>query len=301
MRKLTILIPAIAGILFSIFMIYYGTKTPPPPDVIFQPPVSPYKHYVYGEGIIESVYKNISIGCSFGDVITDVFVQVGDIVQKNDLLFKIDTRQFEAQLIQDLERVKLAEIEYENRKIQFSFYENLCDKSAVSQEAYTTALYNLKLAQESVELAKAAMNVTATSIERSIIRAPIDGEVLQLNIRIGEFANVNPVSQIPLIIFGDTQYCHLRIDIDEEDVWRIIPGRAGTAYVRGNSKIVIPLTFVYIEPYVVPKKSFTGDDEERIDTRVFQMVYAFPKGTYPVHYGQLLDVYLEALPSEGNS
>jgi RND family efflux transporter MFP subunit len=282
-------------------MIYYGTKTPPPPTVIFEPPVSPYKHYVAAEGITESVYKNIFIGSSFQDLITKIYVKVGDIVKQGDPLFKTDTRQFEAQLIQNLQNLKLAEVEYENQKVQFSFYENLSDKSAVSEQAYATALYNLKMAEESVKIAKAAVNVTETSIARSTVLAPINGEVLQLNIRVGEYANVNPTSQTPLIIFGDTNYYHLRIEVDEEDAWRIIPGSPGMAYVRGNSKIAIPLKYVYFEPYVVPKKSFTGDDEERIDTRVFQVVYAFPKDKYPVYYGQLLDIYLEARPSEGLS
>lgn len=300
--RIGILFLAVAGILFSVFMIYYGTKTPPPPIIIFEPPKSPYSHYVAAEGIIESVYKNINIGAPLGDIVTDVYVKVGDVVKKGAPLFTTDTRQYESQLAQQLEQLRLADIEYENQKVQFSFYDKLCDKAAVSQEAYAKALYSLKLAREGVEVAKAAAMVTATYIERATVRAPLDGEILQLNVRIGQYAIANGdfINQQPFIIFGDTHCHHLRIDINEEDAWRIKPGSQGMAYVRGNAKIAIPIQFVYLEPYVTPKKSFTGDDQERIDTRVLQVVYSFAKDAYPVYYGQLLDVYLEALPSEGN-
>jgi hypothetical protein len=40
--------------------------------------------------------------------------------------------------------------------------------------------------------------------------------------------------------------------------------------LRGNPSIKTDLTFVRIEPYVLPKKSLTGDSTERVDARVLQ-------------------------------
>ena len=101
-----------------------------------------------------------------------------------------------------------------------------------------------------------------------------------------------------LILFGDTQVYHLRIQIDEEDEWRFRQEAPAIAFVRGNSSISIPLTYVYTEPYITPKKSLSGSDLERIDTRVLEVVYKFQKENYPVLMGQLLDVYIEAEPRE---
>ena len=45
--------------------------------------------------------------------------------------------------------------------------------------------------------------------------------------------------------------------------------------MRGDPHHEFALSFVRVEPYVVPKKSLTGDNTERVDTRVLQVIYAF--------------------------
>jgi hypothetical protein len=48
---------------------------------------------------------------------------------------------------------------------------------------------------------------------------------------------------------------------------------------------------------VVPKKSLTGDNVERVDTRVLQVIYSLDTKGRPVYVGQQMDVFLEAPPS----
>ena len=55
------------------------------------------------------------------------------------------------------------------------------------------------------------------------------------------------------------------------------------------------MKFERIEPYVIPKTSFTGETTERLDTRVLQVLYRFDKKNIPL-CSQLLDVYIEAPP-----
>ena len=99
------------------------------------------------------------------------------------------------------------------------------------------------------------------------------------------------------MMFGDIDRYQLRVNIAEEDAWRVIKGAPATAFVRGNAAIKIPLTFSYLEPYIVPKELLTGSDTERVDTRVLQIIYTFDPKDLPVFVGQLLDVYVEAQPS----
>jgi biotin carboxyl carrier protein len=295
-KKIIFPLIAITGIAFCIFSIYRGMRPPPVIKVPFPPPMSPYKHYVAGEGIIESAYKNISVSVPFTELVSDIYVKVGDIVTKETPLFKLDTKHLEAQLLQAKQDVLVAQVDYENKKRQFSFYQKLKKKSAVSQQAYTLAFYDKELAKQKLNATKTIVHVIKTDLTRSIIRAPINGEVLQVNIRVGQSANINPFDKLPLIYFGDTNVYHLRINVDEEDAWRVIKGAPATAFIRGNSKFAIPLTYVYSEPYIIPKVSFSDSSTERVDTRVLQLIYQFPKNKYPIYAGQLLDVFLEAKP-----
>jgi HlyD family secretion protein len=54
------------------------------------------------------------------------------------------------------------------------------------------------------------------------------------------------------------------------------------------------MKFVRLEPYIIPKRSFTGDTIERVDTRVLQVLYEFEKGDLPIYPGQVLDIFIEA-------
>ncbi len=296
-KKLILPIIAIIGIGAGVFMIILSTQKPPTPKIIFPPPYPPYEHFVSGSGMIEAASENIKIGTSFPDLVTDIYISVGDTVKQYDPLFKLDTRQFEADLIESISQSETYRKNLEDKKVQFSWYEKLKDKRAVSEDEYNQKLYAYETAQKEYEKSIANINVIQTRIERSVIRAPIDGEVLQVNVKLGQYANVNPFDKKPLILFGNLDVYHVRVNVDEEDAWRVIKGAPATAFVRGNSSIKIPMEFVKIEPYVVPKESLTSDNQERVDTRVLQVIYSFKKDHLPVYVGQLLDVYIEALPS----
>ena len=151
------LLLALIGILFSLYMIFYGLRKPPVAPIIFAPPIAPYTHFIAGEGIIESAFKNISLGVPFNELITEIYVFVGDTVAIGTPLFKLDTRKLEAQKIKAEQELQYAQTDYRNKEIQFSFYERLCDKSAASEQMYQNALYAKELARDNVQTAQAAL------------------------------------------------------------------------------------------------------------------------------------------------
>jgi hypothetical protein len=132
-----------------------------------------------------------------------------------------------------------------------------------------------------------------TEIERSTVRAPLDAAVLQVKLRVGEFAPAGPTST-PLIVLGRVKPLHVRVDVDEQEAWRVCGGAPATGHIRGNTQVKTPLAFVRFEPYVTPKKSLTGDNTERVDTRVLQVIYRVESDDVPLYVGQQLDVFIEA-------
>ena len=59
-----------------------------------------------------------------------------------------------------------------------------------------------------------------------------------------------------------------------------------------------PLRFVRFEPFVVPKRSLTGDSTERVDTRVLQVIYRVERDDLPLFVGQQVDVFIDAQPEK---
>jgi multidrug efflux pump subunit AcrA (membrane-fusion protein) len=158
---------------------------------------------------------------------------------------------------------------------------------------------DIAIAEADVASADAAVKESEAEIERRTIKAPVDAEVFQVKVRPGEYAQTGPLAT-PLMLLGDTENLHVRVDVDENDAWRIKPNAAAVAQVRGNSSLSAPIHFVRIEPFVVPKKSLTGESSERVDTRVLQILYSFKRGSLPVYVGQQVDVFIEAPPITGN-
>lgn len=158
---------------------------------------------------------------------------------------------------------------------------------------------DLAIAQARIDAAAAQVKSIEVELDRLIVRAPVDGTVMQLKVRRGEFASAGPLAT-PLMLIGNIDTLHVRIDIDENDAWRIQPNAAATANVRGNRELSTALKFVRVEPYIVPKRSLTGDSNERVDTRVLQIIYAFDANAFEkqhgirVYAGQQMDAFIEA-------
>lgn len=154
----------------------------------------------------------------------------------------------------------------------------------------------LDIARANLASAKSDADRVRTEIERLTIRAPVDADVLKVNIRPGEFAQAGFL-QDPLLVLGETKTMHIRVDVDENDAWRVAPGSPGIAYVRGNSALSTEIRFVRFEPYVIPKRSLTGASSERVDTRVLQVIYEFDHAKLPMVYvGQQMDVFIKSEP-----
>lgn len=151
---------------------------------------------------------------------------------------------------------------------------------------------DILVAQAELDQARQQVERVRADLDRLTVTAPVQGVILQVKVRVGEFAAAGSLSQ-PLILMGASGPLHVRVDVDEKDAWRLSPEARAYANARGNAKLRFPLAFVRTEPYVVPKRSLTGETTERTDTRVLQVIYRLP-GEAGVKAGQQMDVYIES-------
>jgi len=215
-------------------------------------------------------------------------------------------------------KVRESEQLYQDAAVQLNLIESVRDKRAIRDEDLQRRRLAVKAAEARVDQAKAELALlragawkpdldiaraevdearrqverVEADLSRLVVTAPIDGEILQCKVHTGEFAQSGPLMQ-PLILMGATARLHVRADIDEQDAWRVKPGVTATGTVRGNTGQRLPLRFVRVEPYVIPKRNLTGDSTERVDTRVLQVIFALDPGAR-VYAGQQLDVFIEA-------
>ncbi len=158
---------------------------------------------------------------------------------------------------------------------------------------------DLEVAKATVAIATAQVKQTQTEVDRALVRAPVDGEVLQVNVRPGQI--VSAQSNQAMIVLGDSTERRVRVDIDEHDIPRFDPHNPALAFRRGDAKTELQLRFVRVDPYVIPKRSLSGANTERIDTRVLQVIYAIEKPPLTIYIGEQLDVFIDVTHQSSTS
>jgi len=166
---------------------------------------------------------------------------------------------------------------------------------------------DLRVIAADVSAADAEVTMIKTELDRCIARAPIDAHVLRIDARPGQYAAAGPGAKTQMTL-GDLEPLNIRVDIDELDAWRFSEKGKAVASLRGGKQATFPLRFVRRVPLVQPKRTLSGENAERIDTRVLQVIYEFEGTGLPVAPGQMLDVFIEsagvpklgdAAPAEG--
>ena len=293
-------------------------KTNPPP---LAPPRSGFEERVAAVGLVEPRSENISIASHLPGVVERVFVAAGQEAKAGDPLIKLDTRALEAARAERAAaiaareaavaaagaRAAKARAALEEARRNLKFAESISDRRSISAEELArrasaveiadaeakTADAEVQSATAAVQAAQAALETVRTDLERSIVKAPMDGRVLQARIRPGEFAPAGPSAE-PWMVLGDVSTLHLRVDIDEYEAWRVRAGSRAVAQPRGNARLEVEAEFVRFEPLVVPKVSLTGASTERVDTRVLQAIYRLRTPDFPLYVGQQMDVFIDA-------
>ena len=293
MKRFILPIVALAALIFGIISVVRSqprqeATAPPSP-----PPVSSYAQTVAAVGLVETSTENIAVGTEIAGVVSNIYVQVGDRVKAGEPLFGIDSRATRAELATRQAAVQVAQAALAEAKYQLELGNRLTDQKVLSVEENKNRGFAAQKVEAQLAQARAELNSIETDLERLTVRAPVDGQVLQVKVHLGEFAPTGSLP-IPLILLGNVENLHVRVDVEEHEAWRVRPEAKAAATVRGNANLRTPLTFVRYEPFVVPKKSLTGDSTERVDTRVLQVIYRIDDKNVPLFVGQQMDVFIDA-------
>jgi len=348
---------AVAGVIFAVYTVVRASQEPPAARPYADPPTRPALgaaaagperleiKMIAGSGLVEARRENIPIGVNIPGVVIEVYVKKGQKVKAGEPLFRIDDRDYKAQLAvraaelassqaqlhkliaaprpEDVPPARAAALEAEARmkdaEAAMNRTERLYLRQMIAASDYDRDRYafaaakathakakadldrtlagtwkeDIEVARAAVALAESQIDGIKTNLERLTVRAPMDGEILQLNVRLGQYAAF--AWKEPMIVLGDIHRLHVRVDIDENDLAYFSRGAQAVATLKGRPSVRFPLKFVYVEPYVIPKQSLTGYNSERVDTRVLQVVYELPEERpVDVFVGQQMDVYLKA-------
>lgn len=293
---LRIIIPllALCGMIAAVlFTQEQGNPTPPPARQLAQPPETPYIKTVSGTGIIEAPSRNIQVGSQRSGIVASLKVAEGQHVAKDAVLFTLDSREAEAELRRARATVNAAAVAVADEQDQLQRAEGLKPGQSISVDLLQRRRFAVKRAQAALAQAQAEVSAAQTALALHQVTAPIEGKVLKVRLREGEFVQAGGIPS-PIVI-GSDEALYLRVAIDENDLWRYESAAKAEAVLRSNKDQKFALKFVGVEPLVLPKKDLSGDPSEKVDTRVLEVIYEIqPSPESPALYiGQQMDVFIE--------
>ena len=306
---------AVIGIIAGAIMVVRGLPNRKGQTAAITPPTAPRQQResgsVAGSGVVEPSSELIEIGTPLNGVVEQVYVTAGQQVSAGTPLFRIDTRDARAALIQaeaqarsGTRSIDAAQTRLRVAQNQLALFRNVSDSRAVSRLEVVDREGAVADARAQLALARAQSSETRANVERArvdigrrTVRAPVAAQVLQVRTRTGEFASAGSGqggAQDPLLTMGVTIPLNVRVDIDESEIARIEMGAPAVISARGNAKQRVTVTFVRAEPQIVPKRSLTNSANERVDVRVLQLIYQIPAEVTEMFVGQQIDAFLPA-------
>jgi len=157
----------------------------------------------------------------------DIHFTDGSLVEKNQLLFTIDQRQFRTALRQARAQIDVAEATFTFAEEQLQRAEALIGNGTIPQSVVDERREAFLSAQGAREQARAALELAELDLEYSEIRAPMAGRIDQALIDVGNLVNGN---QTLLTSIVATDPIHFLFDIDE----RYFLAYARDARARGS-------------------------------------------------------------------
>jgi len=183
-------------------------------------------------------------------------VEMGDRVAANDLILSLDPEQFRAQLDQQQANVRLQDIAISRQRVLLENLERRVERTRAlfkrgladtnSQESAENELalakMDLRARQESLSQAQAALAQARDALTKTEIRSPIDGIVIQLDVKPGEsvIAGTTNIPGSTVAVIADTSSMLTDLRVDEADIARVALGQTASIFAAGFPDIALP-------------------------------------------------------------
>jgi RND family efflux transporter MFP subunit len=152
-----------------------AAAAPPPPAVVVTDVVQKTVP-IYSEFVAQTdARETVEIRARVQSFLEAQHFTEGTIVKKNQLLFTLDKREYQAKLLQakaelEVALARLGKAETDERRLK-----PLSERKAVPQQDYDNAAANLLAAQASVSAARAGVVAAELDLSYTTIRSPITG------------------------------------------------------------------------------------------------------------------------------
>ncbi len=204
---------------------------------------------------------------AIGGQIASLYVKEGDLVQKDQILIELWNKESKARVKEAKARVKAAErsaqqvcILSDRAQREAKRKTELLERGLASEEDTETAVSNAEsqsaacdAALTQVEVYQASVEVIEASLERTMLIAPFDGIIAEIEGELGEYVTPSPVGVAtkPTVDLIDSSCIYISAPIDEIDAPEVVSGMTARITMDAFGNQEFPATVRRVAPYVL--------------------------------------------------
>jgi len=143
----------------------------------------------------------------------------GQEVRKGEVLFRLDSRPFEAALKQAEANVLRDAAARDQARSQERRYKELLEKNFVSKEAYAQIATNAQTAEATAKASQAALESARVNLDYCTIASPIDGFVGKVLLQIGNMVKANDT--ISLVVINQVRPIYVSFSVPEQQLTEV--------------------------------------------------------------------------------
>jgi membrane fusion protein, multidrug efflux system len=172
-------------------------------------------------GRLEAV-ESVEIRPRVSGYITEIRFQAGAIIKKDDLLYVIDRRPYQADFDRAAAEVERMQAQEKLAQIELDRAKELRAKNTISASEFDQKAATYQGASAATASAVAAKNAAALNLEFTQIRSPIDGRVSDERITLGNLVQpgAGPENVLTTVVSVDPIYA--KVDADENAILKYV-------------------------------------------------------------------------------
>lgn len=214
---------------------------------------------VSSAGVVEPL-ATVEVKSKASGEVLDVLVEVGDQVDRDTLLVRIDPRTVRNDLAQREAELKAALSRREIARSQMTRAESLLARGTFTQLDLEQAALDLANSEADVVAAQVSVENARIAVDDTDVRAPITGTVIQKPVERGQVIS-SPTRDVaggsPLMQMADLSQVQIRALIDETDIGKIRTGMPAKVSVAAYPNQPFPGDVVKVEPQAVVEQNVT--------------------------------------------
>lgn len=214
---------------------------------------------VSGSGKIYPV-KEVNISANVAGEIIDLAVEEGDRVKEGQVLVRLDQERYKAALNQAESALQSAQAAWQLTKLDYERAKELFEKKLISEAEYQRARAQLEQAESQVRQAQAGVDEAKDALSKTVIRAPMDGVVIEKRKEKGEIALGSQFQADVILVIGDLNDIEARVEVNENDIPRVKIGNTAKVTVDAWPDSVFPGEVTRISYSPVIKGAGTQDE-----------------------------------------